>query len=129
MWLADIVTGFRALEEEPGGIVWLQNLYDWIRQHRPGLPKNFAAVIRSTIYHHSSDSDAYPVGNPDVFRKIAHGGWGLRHPMSTVPAKSTDLWALIISQMTVEEIVGFGDSFPDELNRRTEEIRRRFGMA
>lgn len=130
MWLSDIVAAFRALEEEPGEIVWLQNVYDWIRQHRKQRPKNFADVIRATIYHHSSDSEAYVPGNPNVFRRIAHGGWALRHPKEATPSRSTDLWSFLISRMTVEEISALaGPLFAQELDRRAEEIRQRFDMT
>jgi hypothetical protein len=130
LWLADIVLAFRHLQDD--GVVWLQNVYDWIRRNRKGLPRNFADVIRATIYRHSTDSKAYVPGNPDVFRKVAHGGWVLRLPKEDVPGKSTDLRVFVITHMSVEELqrfAGKGNEFIGEIDRRAEVIRDKFGMS
>lgn len=130
LWLTDVVLAFRTLE--PDGTVWLQNVYDWIRRNRSSLPPNFAAAIRATIYHHSSDSKAYISGNPDAFRKVAHGGWRLRFSGEEAPSKSADLRIFVLSKMTIAELesfVGRGDAIHVELDRRAEEVRKRFGIS
>lgn len=131
-WLADIVLAFRAVEENDGR-AWLQDIYEWIRRNRKQRPKNFDAVIRSTIELHSSDSKTYVHGYPDVFRHVARGIWALRFPhRKEVPQKSTYLPGFVLAQMTREELESFagrGEEFRIEIDKRVEDVRRRFHMT
>ena len=73
-WLPDIIVALRNF----GGVARLRDIYRWIKGHRTGLPANYEAVVRATIYSHSSDSEAYVPGYPDLFYNAQRGVWGLR---------------------------------------------------
>ncbi len=128
-WLADVVLAFREMED---GRAWLQDVYEWIRRNRKTRPKNFTAVIRATIYAHSTDAAAYVPDNPDVFRNVARGIWALRFPdEKDVPGRSTYLPGFVLAHMTREELepfAGRGEEFRAELDRRVDEVRRKFHM-
>lgn len=128
-WLADVVLAFREMED---GRAWLQDIYNWIRGNRHKRPKNYASVIRATIYAHSTDAAAYVPGNPNVFRNVAPGIWALRFREETVPQESTHLPGFVLAQMTDEELQAFagrGEEFRSELDRRVEEVRQKYHMT
>jgi hypothetical protein len=97
-WLNDVQHAIEAL----GGEASVKAICRVIQKQRTDLGPNWQAVIRATIYHNSSDSPAYDRSNPDVFKKISHGVWALRHPGSVIDGRSQ----LAISMATLNELVG-----------------------
>lgn len=79
-WLDWIV---KALENL-GGKSSYYRLYNEILRIRPGpFPRSWQAIVRRTIETHSSDSDNFQTGYPDLFYSVAgigRGEWGLRPP-------------------------------------------------
>jgi hypothetical protein len=61
-----------------GGKARLYEIYDYvICETTLRLPDSWQAIIRYTIYIHSSDSRAYK-GGEDLFYRLDRGYWGLR---------------------------------------------------
>ena len=124
-----MVTAVRAL----GGRAKLREIYRWIEHHRSKLPDEYQAVVRATIYAHSTDARAYIQGNINVFYKVARGEWGLRFPNETIPGRSYEaLQKFVLSRMTREELesyAGRGQEFMAELDRRVEQARQKYHMA
>jgi hypothetical protein len=132
LWLTDLVQAFRELEEKPGGVVWLRNLYEWAALHRPERPKNYDSAIRATIQRHSSDAKDYESGAPDVFRKVGRGGWALRLPREEVPAKSTDLLVFVVTRMSREDFESAATregGIAQDIARRVADVKRKFNMS
>ena len=78
-WLDDVVDAFRELN----GIATYSQLYPAVQRRRKGqLPPNWEASVRREVEQHSSDSQAYTTGMPDLFFSvdgIGRGRWGLRN--------------------------------------------------
>jgi len=79
-WLGAIIGTMK----QYGGRIGLKDLYRDVSLLRNAeLSDHYDAVVRATIQAHSSDAKTYKKGNPDVFKKIGHGVWGLRADWST----------------------------------------------
>lgn len=82
-WREDVV---RAVENL-GGEADLSDIYKEIQTIRPdNLNSSYEATIRGTIEAHSSDSEVWREGSPDLFRKVSRGRWALRTNGAVVPA-------------------------------------------
>jgi hypothetical protein len=125
-WLPDVIAAYRAA----GGTARFPKIQKWIQRYRPNLPINWEAVIRATVYHHSSDSPAFRVGDPDVFVKKSHGLWGLRHASGTIFGKSdNDLFGQVLLNMSkgeIESYAGRGELFREHVDSRVNELKRKY---
>lgn len=129
-WLPTIIDAVRQL----GGRARLSDIYRWVELHRDHLPPEYKALVRATIYSHSTDAKAYVPGNPDVFRRLGYGEWGLRFTDETIHGRSeTDLVRLVWDSMTAEERGMYasedgGHGLFREVTRRVEIARRKYHM-
>ena len=99
-WLGDVVLAI----EELGGEARLRDIYQRIQILRRNLPDNLEETVQATIYANSSDAKAYVSGNPDVFRHIERGVWGLRRSGEQVSGRSEDaLRSDVMAEMSAEE--------------------------
>lgn len=74
-WKEDIKRSFERL----GGKATWAELYEHIQANaRRGLPKNWQAVVRYTVFTNSSDSESFG-GGEDLFTQYARGTWGLKN--------------------------------------------------
>lgn len=73
-WKDEITSAFKSL----GGQATWSDLYEYIQEHTSRkMPNNWRAVIRYTVFAHSSDSEAYRSGE-DLYTHVSRGKWGLR---------------------------------------------------
>jgi len=128
-WLPDIITAVRSL----GGRARLKDIYRWVERNRSNLPSEYQAVVRATIYAHSSDAKGYVSGNPDVFDNIARGEWGLRFPDETMIGRSElNLLSFVLNQFTQEDLerfAGQGEALKAELHRRMDKARSKYQIG
>jgi hypothetical protein len=128
-WLADIIWALRGLE----GAASLPQIYRHIENHRSCLPTEWKSAVRATIYVHSSNAKAFVKGNPDVFKRLERGVWGLRLPKDFIDGRSEQaLSSAAFQEMTIEEFQGCqGDA--EKLfalvHARMAGIRKRFRMT
>ncbi len=74
-WREDVEQALR----NQGGEADLSEIYREIERLRPGsLGPTWQSTVRGTLEAHSSDSRVWKPTNPDVFRRITSGRWGLR---------------------------------------------------
>lgn len=127
-WLPEVICAFQAA----GGTARFPQIYRWIQLNRKGLPDEWRAAVRATVYHHSADSPVFKKGSPDVFFKKAYGLWALRHPSETVRGKTDkDLVLQIVTSMTKEELEsssGRGDAFLAHITQQVEELKSKFKL-
>ena len=126
-WPGDIIHAMHAL----GGKGRLNQIYHQIEATRSDLPDNWTAVVRATIYQHSSDASGYVDGNPDLFCRISRGVWGLRVPRDIALLRLSDEFQQqALSEITLEEFRSCGGD-QENLNRLIDEkkaaIRQRLG--
>ncbi|MEX0774166.1 MAG: hypothetical protein WD042_00485 [Phycisphaeraceae bacterium] len=127
-WLADIISAMRAL----GGGALLRDIYRWVQRHRSDLPTEHESVVRATIYAHSTDARAYVQGNPDVFKNVSRGEWGLRFPDDDIPThrmSETDWFVHLLDKMTPEEVKSYsgrGEALIEDIRRRVREAQTRY---
>ena len=132
-WLYDIATVMKVL----GGSATLQQIYRAVRERRENQPPEWRAEIRSTIYRHSKDSPAYVPGNPDMFRSVGRGEWGLRFPGDPTVGKKSDFHPMVLafdvvmSSMSKEELDSLQRSgkLKETVERKAEEIRNRYRLT
>lgn len=73
-WKDEITQALKAL----GGQGTWSEIYNYIEEHTSRRkPSNWQAVIRYTVFAHSSDSEAYR-GSEDLYVRLLRGKWGLR---------------------------------------------------
>jgi hypothetical protein len=119
--------------ESSGGRADFRTLYREVPLLRDSdAPDNYDAVIRASIYAHSSAAKAYVKGNPDVFFKD-RGTWAIRPDWKLRMIKahaarpnSTYLVDLAFASMEIDEIravVGDKVKMRALLDRKVEELR------
>jgi len=125
-WLPDIIQAFRAA----GGTSRFPQIYRWIQSNRRLLPEEWEALIRATVYHHSSDSPVYKQGNPDVFFKKGYGLWALRHPNDTIRGKTErDLSIQVWEGLTKEQLESYsgnGDALIADVKAEVEKLKKKY---
>jgi hypothetical protein len=75
-WIGDIICALQNTRGEAD----LRQIYRWIELHRPSLPPEWKAAVRSAIQRHSSDTRSYKPGDPDLFVHKDRGRCALRNP-------------------------------------------------
>jgi hypothetical protein len=84
-WVTDIVEALRIL----GGVASYEQLYTELQQQREGpLTPSWEATVRNVIESHSSDSQNWSSGRPDLFYSVdglGGGKWGLRELAPDTP--------------------------------------------
>lgn len=125
-WLPDIICAFQAVE----GVAQFPQIYRWIQLNRRDLPTEWKAVVRATIYHHSSDSPAYTKGNPDIFFKKSYGLWALRYPSENVIGKTDgDLFMQVVVSMSKEQLESYsgkGDALIAYVNEEMAKLKKKY---
>ncbi|HEY4328491.1 MAG TPA: hypothetical protein VGN88_02050 [Phycisphaerae bacterium] len=132
-WLIDISNAMH----KHGGCASLQQIYRYVHQNRSNLPAEYEAVVRASIYAHSTDAKAYKKGNPDIFIRIRRGMWGMRFPEDFVPGRSNkDLRSIAFTNMlremnteAMQSLAGRPGAFEAEINRRIMEVRRKYHIS
>lgn len=117
-WLEAIVEAFEAL----GGEAHYSDLYKQIKKnpHRE-LTSAWQATLRREIENHSSDSENYIKGKPDLFysRGIGTGIWGLRKNRVTKKPEESSLSRPYPERASTEEL--FKEA--SKANKDTEDIK------
>lgn len=74
-WIDEIIDAY----EDLGGAARHPDLYAYIeRTTNRYLTKHWRASVRRTLQQHSTDSDSYVDGYPDLLQHIGRGFWALR---------------------------------------------------
>jgi hypothetical protein len=125
-WLPDIICAFQAI----GGESRLPQIYHRIQLNRRILPTEWKAVIRATIYHHSSDSPAYTPGNPDIFSKKSYGLWALRYSSDKVIGKTdNDLFMQVVLNISAEQFKSYsgkGDALIAYVKGEVDKLKKKY---
>jgi len=128
-WLPDVI---RAIQDA-GGSASLYQVYSWIGRNRQGLPGEWKAAIRATIYLHSSHAKGYKQGNPDVFCNKGRGVWALRYSSEVVLGKTdNDLFIQAIASFSKEELESFsgkGDAFEHHVKDRAAQLKLKYKIS
>jgi hypothetical protein len=128
-WLPDVIRAIQAV----GGSASLSQIYRWIERTRTGLPDEWEAAVRATIYHHSSDAKAYKKGNPDVFCNKDRGVWAVRDKTEVLTGKTdNDLFLQVLTSMSREELESFsgrGDALQQHIKARVAELKTKYKIS